>query len=87
MTLIEEGSAAAVTYASEHDQQKTLLVVDVGAGGGAVTALNSQHNIVQILASSKSRLPGGIDIDEIMMEWLIQVISHSYYLHRVPLLH
>jgi len=81
VTLIDESFAAAIAYADRHGQEEKVLVVDVGGEGGCIAALVSQKNEVAMISSSRHRLPGGIDFDESMIRWLLEVLLTFLKLH------
>ncbi|XP_034234002.1 ribosome-associated molecular chaperone SSB1-like [Thrips palmi] len=76
--LVNDTSAAALVYARERDQPKTVLVVDVGGGGSSVAVVRTEFSAVRVLAASDRRLPGGEDFDARMVEHFKEVIKQAH---------
>ena len=76
--LVNETSAAALAYAFEREGPKTVLMVDVGGGGGSVSVVwVPEEGSVLVLASSGLRLPGGDAFDQRMTSYLKEVRIHT----------
>lgn len=68
LALINEPTAAAMTYARRHPEARQLLVFDWGGGTLDVTVLQSVDGIFIEQASSGKQKLGGLDFDTKIME-------------------
>lgn len=71
--LVNETTAAALAFAHDREGSKTVIIVDVGGGGGCVSVANVNDGAVFVVATCGKRLPGGVDFDRRMMAYLRQV--------------
>src|SRR5436305_8536324 len=63
LTLINEPTAAAITYGLNAQSDQTVLVYDFGGGTLDVTILRIHHGIFEEISSKGIGKPGGDDID------------------------
>jgi molecular chaperone DnaK len=63
LTLINEPTAAAITYGLNAQQDQTVLVYDFGGGTLAVTLLRIHHGIFEEISSKGIGRLGGDDLD------------------------
>ncbi|XP_034247233.1 uncharacterized protein LOC117648680 [Thrips palmi] len=73
--LVNETTAAAVAYAHDREDPKTVVLVDIGGGGSSMSVVKVECNQVWVQAHSGPRLPGGEDFDNKMMEFLGQCVE------------
>lgn len=71
LRLLDEPSAAALTYNFEsHDQTKFILVYDLGGGTFDVSIVAVQNQLVQAIERDGDSHLGGEDLNRKMMEYL-----------------
>lgn len=71
LRLLDEPSAAALTYNFEsHDQTKFILVYDLGGGTFDVSIVMVQNQLVQAIERDGDSHLGGEDLNRKMMEYL-----------------
>lgn len=69
--IINEPTAAALSYGMEHmEEESHILVYDLGGGTFDVTLLELFGGVVEVKASSGDNKLGGKDFDELLMNWL-----------------
>src|SRR5579864_8431296 len=66
LTLINEPTAAAITYGLNAQEDQTVLVYDFGGGTLDVTVLRIHHGIFEEISSKGIGKLGGDDIDELL---------------------
>ncbi|WP_368490556.1 Hsp70 family protein [Clostridium sp. BJN0013] len=71
--IINEPTAAALAYGIEHmEDEKHILVYDLGGGTLDVTLLEMFEGVLEVKASSGNNKLGGKDFDEKLMDMLIK---------------
>jgi molecular chaperone DnaK (HSP70) len=68
--IINEPTAASLAYDSEHPQQKTILVYDLGGGTFDVSVVRVEKDVVEVLASHGNNQLGGDDFDLKIIEYI-----------------
>lgn len=69
--IINEPTAAALSYGLEHmEEESHILVYDLGGGTFDVTLLEMFEGVLEVKASSGDNRLGGKDFDEKLMQWL-----------------
>ncbi len=69
--IINEPTAAALSYGLEHmEEESHILVYDLGGGTFDVTLLEMFDGVLEVKASSGDNRLGGKDFDEKLMTWL-----------------
>lgn len=69
--IINEPTAAALSYGLEHMEEKShILVYDLGGGTFDVTLLEMFDGVLEVKASNGDNQLGGKDFDEKLMDWL-----------------
>lgn len=72
--IINEPTAAALAYDASHQQQKKMLVYDLGGGTFDVSVVNVQAGVIEVLASHGNNHLGGDDFDEKIIGRLLDFI-------------
>lgn len=73
MRILNEPTAAALSYGLEHmEEESHILVYDLGGGTFDVTLLEMFEGVLEVKASSGDNQLGGKDFDEKLMDWLIE---------------
>lgn len=70
--IINEPTAAALAYESNHKGAKKVIVYDLGGGTFDVSVVNIQNDVVEVLSSHGNNRLGGDDFDAKIAEELIQ---------------
>ena len=65
--IINEPTAASLTYQSQHDGMERLLVYDLGGGTFDVSVVQIEQGVVEVLASHGDTHLGGDDFDELLL--------------------
>lgn len=69
--IINEPTAAAMSYGIDHmEEESHILVYDLGGGTFDVTLLEMFDGVLEVKASSGDNRLGGKDFDERLIEWL-----------------
>jgi len=75
MRIINEPTAGALAYGISRDE--TILVFDYGGGTLDVTILQLGDGIFKVLSTSGDTHLGGMDIDVILMNWVIKKLNRN----------
>lgn len=77
--IINEPTAAALSYGLEHmDEESYVLVYDLGGGTFDVTILEMFEGVLEVKASSGDNKLGGKDFDQRLIEYLIEQFQNQY---------
>ncbi len=68
--MINEPTAAALSYESSHHGQKNILVYDLGGGTFDVSVVKMQDEVVEVIASHGNNHLGGDDFDHKIIDHL-----------------
>jgi molecular chaperone DnaK len=66
--ILNEPTAASLTYDPAHTQLRRLLVYDLGGGTFDVSVVQSQEGVVEVLASHGDTQLGGDDFDDLLLK-------------------
>lgn len=79
MRILNEPTAAALSYGLEHmEEESHILVYDLGGGTFDVTLLEMFDGVLEVKASSGDNQLGGKDFDEKIMHWLISEFQSKH---------
>ena len=70
LSVINEPTAAAVSFGIEHDFDGTILVYDLGGGTFDVTLLKVNQGEFDIIGTDGDRNLGGFDFDNAIINWI-----------------
>ncbi|KAK3910064.1 Chaperone protein DnaK [Frankliniella fusca] len=70
IVLVDDVAAALASYAYSRNTNKTVVMVDSGAGGSSVAVASVKGNQVHLLQLSRLHLPGGDHFDSIMVDFI-----------------
>lgn len=77
--IINEPTAAALSYGLEHmDEESYVLVYDLGGGTFDVTILEMFEGVLEVKASSGDNKLGGKDFDQRLIEYLIKQFQNQH---------
>ena len=72
LRIINEPTAASLSYGLDKKDNETILVFDLGGGTFDVSVLEVGDGVFEVLATSGDTQLGGDDFDEIIVQWLIK---------------
>ncbi len=72
MRIINEPTAAALSYEANHQGHKKVLVYDLGGGTFDVSVVSIEDNVVEVLASHGNNHLGGDDFDAKIIAHLVE---------------
>ncbi|MCY4306628.1 MAG: Hsp70 family protein [Aestuariivita sp.] len=75
--IINEPTAAALSYESLTDEARKILVYDLGGGTFDVSVVLIENGIVEVLASTGNNKLGGHDFDEVLLERLNDTVENE----------
>jgi len=70
--IINEPTAAALSYEANHQGHKRVLVYDLGGGTFDVSVVGIEDNVVEVLASHGNNHLGGDDFDAQIVEHIVE---------------
>ena len=72
MRIINEPTAAALAYESDHPERKNILVYDLGGGTFDVSVVRIGKEVTEVLASHGDNQLGGDDFDAKLVQHLVE---------------
>jgi molecular chaperone DnaK len=72
LRIINEPTAASLSYGLDKKDNETILVFDLGGGTFDVSVLEVGDGVFEVLATSGDTHLGGDDFDEKIVQWLIK---------------
>jgi molecular chaperone DnaK len=84
--IVNEPTAASLTYDTEQRDLKRLLVYDLGGGTFDVSIVQVQDGVVEVLSSHGDTQLGGDDFDQLLAEHIMQRFAdeHQVDLRAIP---
>lgn len=76
--IINEPTAAALSYEAAQQSKKRILVYDLGGGTFDVSVVDIQDNVVEVLASHGNNHLGGDDFDQKIVDHLVQFLKDTH---------
>ena len=77
ITLINEPTAAALSFGIKNKQNRTILVYDLGGGTFDVSIMKINACVMDTLATNGNHQLGGVDWDEKLVEYALQKENFS----------
>merc|ERR1711939_585989 len=77
LRIINEPTAASLSYGLDKKDNETILVFDLGGGTFDVSILEVGDGVFEVLATSGDTQLGGDDFDEKIVQWLIQEFKNQ----------
>ena len=77
LRIINEPTAASLSYGLEKKDNETILVFDLGGGTFDVSILEVGDGVFEVLATSGDTHLGGDDFDEKIVQWLVKEFKAS----------
>ncbi len=75
--IIDEPTAAAISYGLDKEEDQILLVFDLGGGTFDVSVIEVVSGVFQVLAIKGNNMLGGDDFDQRIVEFLIEEFKKS----------
>ncbi len=76
--MINEPTAAALSYETGHQEGKRILVYDLGGGTFDVSIVEIQQGVVEVIASHGNNHLGGDDFDQKIVEFLCDTLAEQH---------
>jgi molecular chaperone DnaK len=80
--ILNEPTAASLTYDPQHSQLHRILVYDLGGGTFDVSLVQAQEGVIEVLASHGDTQLGGDDFDELLLG---RVVARFREQHEIDL--
>jgi molecular chaperone DnaK len=80
--IVNEPTAAALTYGYNKNVEKRILVFDLGGGTFDASLLNLYGNVYEVIATAGDTFLGGVDFDSQLMDHIL--IEFQLQLGRMP---
>ena len=77
LRIINEPTAASLSYGLDKKDNETILVFDLGGGTFDVSILEVGDGVFEVLATSGDTQLGGDDFDEKIVQWLIKEFENQ----------
>lgn len=77
LAIINEPTAAAISYGLKTDQKKSVLVYDLGGGTFDVTIINVNGGAIKVIATGGDHHLGGIDWDTLLAEYMLAAFNEA----------
>merc|ERR1711968_368349 len=75
LRIINEPTAASLSYGLDKKDNETILVFDLGGGTFDVSVLEVGDGVFEVLSTSGDTHLGGDDFDEKIVQWLVQAFK------------
>lgn len=84
--ILNEPTAASLTYETDHEDLKRMLVYDLGGGTFDVSIVQAQDGVVEVLASHGDTHLGGDDFDQLLADHILDrfAAEEQYDLRPFP---
>jgi len=69
--IINEPTAASLAYGTEKEEEKTIVVFDLGGGTFDVSVLELGDNVFEVKATNGDTHLGGDDFDKVLIDWIV----------------
>jgi molecular chaperone DnaK len=76
--ILNEPTAASLTYGYGDGSRHTALIYDLGGGTFDVSVVTVEGDITEVLASHGNNRLGGDDFDDLLLEKLAQEFQKQY---------
>ena len=70
--IINEPTAAALSYGIDKEEEQTVMVYDLGGGTFDVSIIEMGEDVQQVLATAGNNRLGGDDFDQRIINWIIE---------------
>jgi len=88
--ILNEPTAASLAYGYGSDDNRTVMIYDLGGGTFDVSIVTIENNVTEVLASHGNNRLGGDDFDQLLVDRLVNEFRERYGVdlndgHRVAL--
>ena len=70
--IINEPTAAALSYGIDKEEEQTVMVYDLGGGTFDVSIIEMGEDVQQVLATAGNNRLGGDDFDQRIINWMVE---------------
>ena len=70
--IINEPTAAALSYGIDKEEEQTVMVYDLGGGTFDVSIIEMGEDVQQVLATAGNNHLGGDDFDQRIINWIVE---------------
>merc|ERR1719199_155446 len=77
MRIINEPTAAAIAYGLDKQQEKNILVYDLGGGTFDVSLLTIDNGVFEVVATNGDTHMGGADFDQNLVDWAAKIFKEK----------
>lgn len=77
LRIINEPTAAALSYGIDKHKNQKVAVVDFGSGTYDISILDISGGIIQVLSTNGNTRLGGDDIDNIIINWILSEFNKT----------
>ncbi len=70
--IINEPTAAALSYGIDKEEEQTVMVYDLGGGTFDVSIIEMGEDVQQVLATAGNNRLGGDDFDQRVINWIVE---------------
>ena len=70
--IINEPTAAALSYGIDKEEEQTVMVYDLGGGTFDVSIIEMGEDVQQVLATAGNNRLGGDDFDQRIIDWMVE---------------
>ncbi len=78
LKIINEPTSAAVSYGYDHEDDKTLLVYDLGGGTFDVTIVKIDGNTIEVVGTEGDHVLGGKDWDSVIVKYIADEFEEEF---------
>ncbi|MGN0676735.1 MAG: molecular chaperone DnaK [Ruminococcus sp.] len=75
--IINEPTAAALSYGIDKEEDQTIMVYDLGGGTFDVSIIEMGEDVQQVLATAGNNHLGGDDFDQRIIDWMVAEFKKS----------
>ncbi len=83
--IINEPTAAALSYGAQKETNQRILVYDLGGGTFDVSIVTIENGVVEVLSSTGNNHLGGDDFDARIVDRLLEVLEEEHHLKEKDL--
>ncbi len=76
--ILNEPTAASLTYDPSHEHLRRMLVYDLGGGTFDVSVVQSQESVIEVLSSHGDTQLGGDDFDELLFQHIVRKFQDEH---------
>jgi molecular chaperone DnaK (HSP70) len=76
--IINESTSACIAYGLNNNDEKTIMVIDIGAGTTDISFVNTDNEIIEVLSSYGDLELGGLDITNKIVEYVLSIYYEKF---------